>query len=102
MINWSLTEFSIDPIQCLDTIIYKCAVVTGPDGASYKGNYVEGRKDGEGCFTWADKSTYNGNFIENNIEGHGKCNLMSAFLTRHKQGNSNIIKLVIQTANFIS
>jgi hypothetical protein len=45
---------------------------TWPDGASYQGDYVEGKKDGVGMFTWADGSTYDGQFIENNIEGQGK------------------------------
>ena len=35
--------------------------------------YVEGRKHGQGCFTWADQSTYSGDFVDNNIEGFGKC-----------------------------
>ena len=33
----------------------------------YEGQYVQGKKHGEGKFTWADGSTYHGEFIENNI-----------------------------------
>ena len=52
MINWSLTEFSIDPIQCLDTIVYKCAVVTGPDGASYKDRFCPNDPDLRNGLSW--------------------------------------------------
>lgn len=47
---------------------------TWPDGASYEGDYVEGKKHGTGRFTWADGSTYTGEFQENNIEGTGNIN----------------------------
>ena len=42
-----------------------------PDGATFEGEYINGKKHGKGAFTWADKSTYNGEFFNNNIHGTG-------------------------------
>jgi len=39
------------------------------DGASFNGDYIAGKKDGLGTFTWADSSKYVGAFKDNNIHG---------------------------------
>ena len=41
------------------------------DGACFKGNYIQGKKNGKGHFQWADNSSYVGEFRDNNIEGKG-------------------------------
>jgi len=38
-----------------------------PDGSKFEGNYVQGVKQGQGEFTWADGNQYHGQFVENNI-----------------------------------
>ena len=45
---------------------------TWPDGARYEGDYMNGKKHGQGHFIWADKSVYVGHFYDNNIHGKGK------------------------------
>lgn len=38
----------------------------------FEGNYVMGKKTGEGKFVWADGSVYEGCFQDNNLHGQGK------------------------------
>jgi hypothetical protein len=51
-------------IKCLnniDLIITK----TRADGSKYEGYYKEGKKHGEGTYTWSDGSKYVGEWNEN-------------------------------------
>ena len=49
---------------------------TGTDifnnGDSYTGEYVDGKPDGKGQYTWANGATYIGDFIAGMKEGKGK------------------------------
>ncbi len=48
-------------------------VESWPDGSSYSGSYIAGKKHGDTCeFVWADRSKYEGQFRDNNIVGFGK------------------------------
>jgi len=40
---------------------------TWSDGATYKGKYRIGMKDGNGVFIWSDGSQYEGEFVNNDI-----------------------------------
>ena len=42
---------------------------TWPDGQTYDGEYIDGKKQGKGKLTWGDGSFYEGNFMEGRIEG---------------------------------
>ena len=35
------------------------------DGSSYEGGYEHGKKNGKGCYKWADGSVYKGDFKNN-------------------------------------
>jgi len=43
-----------------------------PDGTTFKGNYMLGKKNGFGKLQFADSSFYEGQFKDNEIEGIGK------------------------------
>ena len=45
---------------------------TWADGTTYKGSYVNGKKEGKGTFMWSDGAIYTGQFKNNNIEGDGE------------------------------
>ena len=38
----------------------------------FKGNYVNGLKNGYGKFKWPDGNSYAGNFVNNKMEGYGE------------------------------
>ena len=45
---------------------------TSSDGATYKGNYVNGKKHTvRSTYTWADGNTYTGEFAYDQLEGKG-------------------------------
>ena len=39
------------------------------DGSSYKGNYVNGKKEGFGTYKWKEESVYEGNWNDNKLCG---------------------------------
>ena len=43
-----------------------------PDGAKYEGNYLDGKKEGQGKLTFADGSFYQGELRQNEICGMGR------------------------------
>lgn len=40
------------------------------DRSTYIGEYVKGRKNGFGCFNWADGSKYQGYWYNNRTDGY--------------------------------
>ena len=55
-------------------VFYLCKIIiigteTWNDGSSYKGNYVNGKKEGFGTYCWADGSKYEGDWYENKVNG---------------------------------
>ena len=44
---------------------------TWPSGASYKGQFHDGQRNGEGVQTWPDGSSYEGNFLNDLRHGFG-------------------------------
>jgi len=48
---------------------YQIGSETWKDGSSYKGNYVNGKKEGYGTYCWADGSKYEGEWFENKLNG---------------------------------
>lgn len=47
----------------------------------FEGNYVQGKKNGQGRYEWADGSFYEGEFFNSVFQGEGKCS--SLYLLRH-------------------
>lgn len=37
----------------------------------YKGEYLNGYKDGNGLYTWPDGTYYDGSWVKNSINGQG-------------------------------
>jgi len=50
-------------------LYYQIGSETWKDGSSYKGNYVNGKKEGYGTYCWADGSKYEGEWFENKLNG---------------------------------
>ena len=42
----------------------------GVDNSSYKGEYVDGKKQGKGKYTWPDGSYFEGDWNDNMISGY--------------------------------
>ena len=42
-----------------------------PNGANYKGKFVNGQKHGWGFYEWPDNSFYRGEWKDNKIKGKG-------------------------------
>ena len=42
------------------------------NGNIYEGNFVDGKMNGKGIYTFNDKRTYEGEFVNNTFEGKGK------------------------------
>ncbi len=45
--------------------------MTYANGDSYQGNFIDGRKEGNGVYTWANGDIYEGTFIKNVKHGKG-------------------------------
>ena len=43
-------------------------------GDSYKGQFINGKKEGEGIYNYKNGDIYNGNWKNDNKEGEGKYN----------------------------
>ena len=45
--------------------------ITHNDGSSYKGNWINGRKNGRGIFVYKNGNTYDGEWIDDRMNGEG-------------------------------
>ena len=47
-------------------------MIVEADGTEFKGNFVKGKKSGQGVQTWKDGASYSGEWKKNNMHGEGK------------------------------
>lgn len=67
----SFSEISVASIELQNGLTEEMAHLDFPDTGTYEGNLQDGKRSGEGVFTWQDGACYAGTWANDQISGEG-------------------------------